>query len=285
VARPEGKIDLHTHVRGPIVSLACIVVLATACSSLGGSTSGESATLDPAIAAETEQALASLKKMSEFLASRPTLRFESDIQYDAVQMSGQKIEFGSHRKFTFVAPDRARIETLHWDGAKEVATFDGERFSAALPMQAVYATTQYAGTVAEAVEHLDTEYGMASPLFDLVRRDLADDVASRVLSARRIGTVTIEGTVCDHLAFLAEHLDFQLFIRQGEEPVPMRLVIDYHGEPGNPQFRARMHDWDLAAELPDELFRFIPPAGAQQVPFPELLDLLLGSIETEVDGQ
>ena len=139
---------------------------------------------DSALAAETKQALASLRKMSEFLASRPTLRFESDMQYDAIQMSGQKIEFGSHRNFAFASPDRARIETLHWDGARELATFDGERFSAALPKQAVYATIQYAGSVADAFEHLDEEYGLASPLFELVRLDLANDVTSRVRSAR-----------------------------------------------------------------------------------------------------
>jgi hypothetical protein len=111
-------------------------------------------------------------------------RFESDIQYDAIQMSGQKIEFGSHRNFAFASPDRARIETLHWDGARELSAFDGERFSAALPKQAVYATIQYAGSVADAFEHLDEEYGLASPLFDLVRLDLADDLTSRVRSAR-----------------------------------------------------------------------------------------------------
>ena len=97
--------------------------------------------------------------------------------------------------------------------------------------------------------------------------------------------MTIEGSACDHLAFLGEHLDFQLFVRRGDEPIPMRLVIDYHGEPGSPQFRARMHDWDLAAELPEDLFRFMPPAGAQRVPIPELMDLLLGSVATEGEDQ
>lgn len=260
-------------------------MLATACSTLPGTTVEESTTSDSVIAEETEQALASLRRMSDFLASRPTLRFASDIRYDAVQASGQKIEFGSHRTFAFAFPNQARIEALHWDGQQEFATFDGERFSAAIPERDVYATVQYAGTVAEAFDYLDTKFGLASPLFDLVRRDVADDVASRIQSARHIGTVTIDGTLCDQLAFVAEHLDFQLFIRQGEEPVPIRLLIDYHGEPGSPQFRAQMSDWKMSAALPDESFRFIPPAGAQRVPVAELMDLLLGSVETEGDDQ
>ena len=134
---------------------------------------------------------------------------------------------------------------------------------------------------AEAFEHLVTEYDVASPLSDLLRGDLPEEVASRVRSARHLGTVTIAGTRCDHLAFRGERVDFQLFVRQGEEPVPIRFAIDYHAEAGRPQFRAQLGSWDSAPELPESLFQFLPPVGSQRVAFPELLDLLLGSTAAE----
>ena len=262
--------------------LACVAAFATACSGFSPSTAEEGTrALDGPSEALAEQIVATLRRMSEFLASRPAIRFEADIRYDSIQTSGQKIEFGSHRRIVLRRPDRARVEVSHWDGERELLTFDGERLQVAIPERRVYASMEYAGNVADAFDHLITEYGVASPLSDLLRPDLPDEIATRALSGRRLGTVEIEGTRCDHLVFRGERVDFQLFVRQGDEPVPIRFVIDYHAEPGSPQFRAQLRDWDLEPMLPDSLFRLVPPVGAQRVAFPELMDLLLGPADPE----
>ena len=264
-----------------IALLACALAPASGCRGFSAATQAESSASELASPVQAEEALGVLRRMSEFLASRPALRFEAEIHYDAIQLSGQKIEFGSQRKIALRRPDHARVAVSHRDGARELVTFDGRRLSAAIPTRRVYASIEYEGTVTEAFEYLVTEYGFASPLSDLFRRDLPDDVASRMLSARHLGTVTIAGARCDHLAFRGERVDFQLFVAQGSEPAPMRFLIDYHAEPGSPQFRASLDSWDLAPELPESLFRFVPAAGAQRVAFPELLDLVLGLPESE----
>lgn len=265
--------------------LACAHVLGSGCQGFGAGNQAESPPADnlssTAETVETGEALAALTRMSEFLSSRPALRFEADIYYDAVQPSGQKLEFGSQRRIALRRPDHARVEVSHWDGEEELVTFDGQRLSVAIPNLHVYASTEFRGTSAEAFEHLVTEYDVASPLSDLLRGDLPEEVASRVRSARHLGTVTIAGTRCDHLAFRGERVDFQLFVRQGQEPVPIRFAIDYHAEAGRPQFRAQLGSWDWAPELPESLFQFLPPVGSQRVAFPELLDLLLGSTAAE----
>jgi hypothetical protein len=262
-----------------IVSIACIVALATGCANFGRTPRVEPA---PSVAFlaqqadQTEQALAALRRMSEFLASQPMLRFDADIQYDAVQESGQKLEFGSHRKFALARPDRIRVDVAHWNGEREMIAFDGNQFWATLPESRIYASIKFTGSIPDALDLLVNDYGLASPLSDLFRRDLANEIADRVVSARNLRTTTIEGVACDHLAFQGSNLDFQIFIVQGEEPVPVRFIIDYHAETGGPQFRAWLRGWDLAPALPDSLFRFSPGVGAQRVPFPELMDLVLG---------
>ena len=60
-------------------------------------------------------------------------------------------------------------------------------------------------------------------------------------------------------------------------------MIDYHEEEGRPQFRAQLHSWDWSSELSDAVFRFVPQAGTQRVRFPDLLDQLLGPLESEFD--
>ena len=259
----------------------CALVVGFGCAGFEASTPIEE--LTPEVRAETDASIAVLARMSEFLASRSALRFEADVLYDAVQPSGQRIEFGSQRRIALRPPDHARVEVSHWDGGQELITFDGRRLSAVLPDRRLYATMEYQGTIGEAFDHLVTEYDVASPLSDLLRRDLPNEIASRVVSARRLPSVTIAGTRCDHLAFRGERVDFQLFVQQGDTPVPLRFVIDYRDEEGSPQFRAQLRNWDWSHELSDALFRFVPQAGAQRVGFPDLLDQLLGPLESEAD--
>jgi hypothetical protein len=55
---------------------------------------------------------------------------------------------------------------------------------------------------------------------------------------------------CDHLAVrTAGGVDFQVWIAQGDEPLPRRIVITYKDENGQPQFWADFSNWNLAPEL------------------------------------
>jgi len=267
--------------------LLCVAALASACSSLGGSSPDdfESAISSDIGIEERNEAIAALRRMSEFLAARPALRFEAEIHYDAIQESGQKVEFGSQRRIAIQRPHQARVEVTHREGTRELITFDGERLSAVVPTSHAFASIEFVGSFVDALDHLVDEYGFASPVSDLLRADFADVVETRAIAGRRIGVVTIDGTLCEHLAFSSEHVDFQLFIARGERPVPVRFVIDYHEEEGSPQFRTMLRDWEFEPDLPDSSFRIVPPAGAQRVPFEELVDLVLGPLDSQEDDR
>lgn len=232
-------------------------------------------------AEETREAIAALRRMSDFLGASSTLRFEAEVHYDAVQASGEKVEFGSHRRLALRRPDGARVDVTHREGGRELITFDGERLSAAAPENRAYASVDLSGTASEALAYLVNEHGFISPLSDLVRVDLADVIEERAMTGRHIGIAVIEGIRSEHLVFRGETIDFQIFIALGEAPIPLRFLIDYHEAEGRPQFRAALRNWELEPELPTNTFRFVPPVGAQRVSFDELLDLILGPPEPE----
>jgi hypothetical protein len=257
----------------------CVVIALTASCAVDGGDPAPQAPM-PVDAAETREALAVLKRMSDFLAGVEEFRFSADVRYDAVQESGQKIEFGNERHVAIRRPDRARVEVIHWYGAGEALVYDGGRLSMTIPNRAIYASLQRTGPLADALDYLLTEHGVPTPLADLLHPELYSEVADRVTHGVWIGQATLDGVACDHLAFRSEDVDFQLFIRSGDQPLPLRLVIDYRNAEGKPQFRASLRDWELSPDLPEEFFRFAPAAGSQRVSFHELLDLML-----ETDGR
>jgi hypothetical protein len=97
---------------------------------------------------------------------------------------------------------------------------------------------------------------------------LPSEIDSRVVSADYVEKTTIMDVPCDHLAVrTGQGVDFQVWVAQGEQPLPRRIVITYISETGQPQFWADLSDWNLAPEISDALFAFTPPNGADRIQF------------------
>jgi len=62
-------------------------------------------------------------------------------------------------------------------------------------------------------------------------------------------------------------VDYQIWIADGDQPLPQRVVLTYRKEKGQPQFRAQFSEWNTAAETPASLFEFVPPAGMRKITF------------------
>jgi hypothetical protein len=78
------------------------------------------------------------------------------------------------------------------------------------------------------------------------------------------------GVPCEHLAFSADNVDWQVWIQDGPRPVPRKFVITYKDEPNDPQYTAVFSNWDFNTELPDFVFNFEPPPGAAKIPVMEI---------------
>ena len=60
-----------------------------------------------------------------------------------------------------------------------------------------------------------------------------------------VGKAVVEGVRCDHLAFRAPHVDWQIWIQEGKEPLPRKLVITTRDQPNAPQFSVVVTKWNL----------------------------------------
>jgi hypothetical protein len=58
-----------------------------------------------------------------------------------------------------------------------------------------------------------------------------------------------------------------VWVAQGDKPLLQRLIITYKREEGEPQRWAQFRDWNLSPDVPDSVFAFTPPEGAEKIPF------------------
>jgi hypothetical protein len=218
--------------------------------------------------ASKQRAMTILKNMSQYLAQAE--RFSVTIRegYDAVQQSGQKVEFGEIRKVTVSRPDRLRIEVERSDGERGLVVFNGKDLTVYTADKNVYATASRQGTLDQVIKYAVDDLKIRVPLAMMLLSNLPSQLDKLVVSADYVETTTITDVPCDHLAVrTARGVDFQVWVAQGSEPLARRIVITYKDETGQPQFWADLSNWNLAPEVPDALFTFTPPDGANRIQF------------------
>jgi hypothetical protein len=284
----QKRIINHT---GPIVKRLTLVLVAAAAFCIGAVANARAQT--PA-AVSPGQAKAILMRMAEFVAKTQSFSVDVRDDYDVYQKSGQKIEFGETRKITVVRPDRLRVEVEESNGDKRVVMFDGKELTMSSPSRNVYAQTPKPGSIDNAVGYFVRDLGMKLPFSVLLQTTAPKELDQRTQTLDYVEKTSIFGAPAHHLAGRTESVDYQLWITDGDRPLPLRLVLTYRNEKGQPQFRAQFSDWNLAPEAPASLFTFVPTPGMQKIAFlaqlprraaPQAVKPVKGSRSTKSGGQ
>jgi len=218
-----------------------------------------------AAAADTREALAILKEASDFLTAAKAYAFEAEFSYDAVQDTGQKLEFGGFRQVLVRRPDHVRVFRRNRDGEVSTFFFDGKAFSVDLPDDNAYVSVEKPGTINQVVDYLEASLDTPMPFADLMIENFYAEVSPQVRQGIVVGTQIVNSLEVVHLAFVSEGVDFQVWIDSKKEPLIRRIVIDYKSEVHHPQFRAQILKWNLKPDARDAEFAFKPKPGAERL--------------------
>ena len=85
-----------------------------------------------------------------------------------------------------------------------------------------------------------------------------------------VGQSIVAGVKCSHLAFRGAEVDWQIWIEDGDKPLPRKFMITTKQVSGAPQFTVLIRSWDVATKLSNQEFTFTPPKGAKKIEFLKL---------------
>jgi hypothetical protein len=227
-------------------------------------TPGQQVTGDQGSAIDPE-ALAILKKATDYLTGLAQFRLKGYKEEDAVQESGQKFQFSASFDVCLKRPNRLFVTRMEDDGIIRRLWYDGKTASMYDEGEKVYGQLQVPDTIDSMLDYLETVVESPLPLADLLYNDLSH-LAERARSGMYLGISFVQNTACDHLAFRGESVDWQLWVDRGEKPLMRKIVITYKESAGEPQLSARLEEWNVAPQLPDSLFQFSTPEGARRIP-------------------
>jgi len=229
------------------------------------STAQEQPRVDP-------EAVELMKKMAGYLVKLEQFSVRGESSREEILHNGQKLML--HKQFEAQVRRPNKLRLAQRNGQKDLELFyDGSKITLLGKLRKVYATTEAPPTIDEALDFTADVLNISASARDLIYEDVYDDLMSEVYAGEYIGKELIDGVLCEHLAFRSEEGDWQIWIEDGDRPLPCKFVITSRWLAGGPNYSARFSEWDLSVKLPDKRFVFTPPEGATKIRF--------GSIRSE----
>jgi hypothetical protein len=218
---------------------------------------------EPVITSEADEALA---RMSQFLRSAKSLGFTAEVTYDVLLGDGQKIEYSSQIEAAWRPGKQLRVE-VEGDEIANRIYIDRGKVTFVDDLAGIYATEQVPGDLDAAIDDVLDRLEINVPLANLFYADPYTTLIETAHWGRQVGLHEVRGVECIHLAFVADGLDWQIWIDAGEQPLPRKLVIDYRDQPGSPSYSAILTSWQMNPKLAKKFAKFSPSPSEMKVEF------------------
>lgn len=223
----------------------------------------------PAPQAKVDQsAVDAIQGMSRYLSSLNTFKLSTEGSLDTVTADGQRIQMDGSTDYEAKKPGFVIKYTS--DKKNRNFYYDGKQFTLYSPNLGFYATVPAPPTNREVLDTIYNRYGIRLPLEDLFRWNNATnaDRIEKFRAAYNLGTVTLDGVKTTHYAFREPDVDWEVWIDQGDKPLPRKLSIVDRTDPARPAFTTRLN-WTVNPTLSASDFTFVPDQDAMKIQIAE----------------
>ena len=205
-----------------------------------------------------------LKSMSSYLGEMEAFSMNADIDFEIVSRNGQKLQFSSFATAVLKRPAEFHIQRKGMIANLDFI-FDGKTLTLHGKNLNVYAQIEVPGTIDDAIRAYELETGIPAPGADLLFTDPYTILSSGVDNSVYLGIAYVNGVECHHLAFREAKVDWQLWVKTGDAPLPMKYVITSKWHTAAPQYEIRFRDWDTNPQINDGQFTFSAPEGVTRL--------------------
>lgn len=205
-----------------------------------------------------------LNAMAVKLAQAKQFSVTINMTYDVLQESGQQIQFSEVREVHLKRPNLLRVDVKESDGEEHGLVYNGNSIIKFNVTEKVFSVINRPGNVDSIVRYIVSQLGVRVPLARLLVTTLPQEIQKISTQVDYVEINNLGHQPVIHVAGRTRDVDYQLWI--GRDKLPRRVVMTYKNEPGQPQFQADLTDWDFGSDIPNGVFRVIPPPDAERIP-------------------
>jgi hypothetical protein len=223
---------------------------------------GQSAEIEP----KADQLL---RKMSDYLGGLQQFSFQTENNVEIVLRSGEKIQYDNPAEVLIRRPNKLRADRKG-DLVDQEFYYDGKTLTLYHKEGNYYATVAAPSTLDETIDFAREVLDVQAPGGDLIYKNAYNILTEDVISGFYVGLSVVGGIKCHHLAFRGNEVDWQIWIEEGEKPMPKKFIVTSKWMTGAPQFTVMIKSWNLSPKVTEDLFTFLPPKDAQKIEFVRL---------------
>ena len=212
------------------------------------------------------RALKVLKSMSDHLDGLNSFRIKGHASTDARLDAGLIVSNTQDIQVAVKRPGSMHFHSFNGEETRHLYVHDGQ-LSVYTDASNSYAQAEVDKNLDAALDQALEDYGVDLPLMDIVQKDTfgklvqTGDEVIYLGDKRQVG-----GENCHQLVIRLDEVDVQLWISEGDRPLPRRIVITDKWEGGNPRLDAEMA-WDTGADVSSAEFEFELPKDAARIDF------------------
>ncbi|MEI5680731.1 DUF2092 domain-containing protein [Mesorhizobium sp. CCNWLW179-1] len=204
-----------------------------------------------------------LGAMSEYLGSLERFSVDYDVETEVVSYDGQKLQFASSGEIKVQRPDK-----LYASRKGAVADVELILDGSALTLYGKIANAFFqlpATTIDQAVDALRNDVGFDAPGADLLSEQPLQHAETDTISGTHVGMTFLDGVQVHHLAFRGKEVDWQLWVTDGEKPLPLKYVITSKWVAASPEYSIEFRNWNTAPSIDNSSFVFMPSEDAKKL--------------------
>jgi hypothetical protein len=165
-------------------------------------------------------------------------------------------------------PDRLRFDVTGPDIDLKLY-YDGRALTAVGPDG--YAVMPLPGNIDTVLDFVETEYEIKLVFPQLIRANPYRALRKWADKITYGGIRDLGGRQVHHIVLSASDAEGDLWIDAEGDPLPARAAVSNTVPLGSPLNTIIFADWDLAPELPDDLFAYEPPAEVAEIDLTDML--------------
>ena len=204
-----------------------------------------------------------LDKMSDNIGNLESVTFDLSNSNDQLNESGETVTEFSTSTITFSGPDKLLIRT---DGTKGKIGFwyDGTYITYYSYDENNYVTLEAPDNTIEMIDTMHQNYDFQFPAADFFYPSLTDDMIEQFDTISYLGKKIVRGEECYHIMATNKKLNVQLWISNESFLLPKHFIIIYKDK-SNMQYESTFSNWSINPTIPDSIFSFLPPPGANLI--------------------
>jgi hypothetical protein len=207
-----------------------------------------------------------LQRMTEYVGSLKQFSVSTQNTIEDVLDSGQRVDSDISATVSVSRPNKLRAERKG-DLTRQEFYYDGKTLTLYNPSDKVYASEAAPATIEELLDFARESLGLTLPVSDLIYRDSFKLLMQDVTFATVVGKAVIGGVKCDHVVFSRPGVDFQVWVADGDRPLPRKYVVTDTATPARLSISTLISDWNVAPAVADARFAFVRPSGTKRIEF------------------